>query len=517
MRLSSSEIISERPGSEKAYPSIRGLAGLEMFLHTVSQLTKARWITSFGLGMLFLSIVFAATAFARNGGGRVGDPRAKRDRAAREEIIGLHFFRGGYGMHIAPNLIDLAGAAEKLTRATGIDNPMLKHRYGLTQIDGKVIGLFNVDYEGIRVGVLGCVACHSGKAAGRFVIGIGNKNIDVAEIGKDAFRVQRIWRVVTPDAAKSEAYRRVESSALSFSDELRDKERQNLTQGLIPTSVIRKWFYRIAGEAYPADMPRGAVKVPHLFGYGEKRKVGQFSDAGGNGNLAGWGSAVELAAGQTPENVRAYLPRLEHVEEIFGDLLPPPYPFSIDRVRAERGAGVFAKTCAGCHGTYARDARGYPVYTAPKVIPWRVVRTDHDRLDDLDARFLGLIERSPLADVIQQTANHDSYAAPRLHAIWARFPYLHNASVPTVRDLLSPPASRPKLFSLRNAGESERFDSENLGLQVRGKFAIERAIPLGRRASYDTTIRGQSNSGHEFGLELPDGARTDLIEYLKTL
>jgi mono/diheme cytochrome c family protein len=445
------------------------------------------------------------------------DPRAERDQAAKAELLHLNLFHGGYGMHISPSLIAFAGVAEKLTRATGIDNPLLKNRYGLTQVNGKIVGLFNIDYEGIQVGVLGCVACHSGKAAGQFIIGIGNKNIDVAEIGKDAFRVEQAWKVATPDRRKSEAYRRVESSAIAFADELRDPKRENLTQGLVPTSVIRKWFYRMAGEDYPEDMPRGAVKIPHLFGYGEKRKVGQFSDGGGNGMLPGWGSAVELAAGQLPENVREYLPRLSHVEDIFGDLLPPKYPFPIDRDRATRGSALFARNCVRCHGNYSTDADGHPIYVAPKVVPWSVVRTDHDRLDRLDDHFLGLIEKSPLADVIQQTKHRDSYIAPRLHAVWARFPYLHNGSVPTVRDLLGPAAKRPKLFSLRNAGERERFDPVNLGLQVRGKFAITRPLPLGRRATYDTRLPGQSNTGHEFAQGLTDAERTDVIEYLKTL
>ncbi len=468
---------------------------------------------SIRIGLSVLALVALATAFAY----AAPASRAERNEAAHAELAALNFFHKGYGMHISPSLIKLAGLAESLTRATGIDNPVLKHRYGLTQVDGKVIGLFDVDYEGIHVGVLGCIACHSGKAAGQYVIGIGNKNIDVAEIGKDAFRVEQAWSVVTPEIRKSEAYRTVESSAIAFADELRDERRRNLTQGLIPTSVIRKWFYRMAGEAYPDDMPRGAVKVPHLYGYGEKRKVGQFSDGGGNGNLPGWGIAVELAAGQRPENVRDYLPRLAHVENILGDLLPPKYPFPVDAARATRGGAVFARSCTQCHGTYSRDAEGEPIYLPPKVVPWSVVRTDHERLENLDDHFLGLIERSPLADVIQQTKNRDSYVAPRLHAVWARFPYLHNGSVPTVRDLLGPATQRPKLFSLRNAGERERFDPENLGLAVRGKYAIRRTLPFGLRATYDTTLPGQSNAGHEFGGNLSEGERTDLIEYLKTL
>jgi hypothetical protein len=40
------------------------------------------------------------------------------------------------------------------------------------------------------------------------------------------------------------------------------------------------------------------------------------------------------------------------------------------------------------------------------------------------------------------------YAARPLYGIWAAAPYLHNGSVPTLYDLLLPPAQRPKTFAL---------------------------------------------------------------------
>jgi hypothetical protein len=38
------------------------------------------------------------------------------------------------------------------------------------------------------------------------------------------------------------------------------------------------------------------------------------------------------------------------------------------------------------------------------------------------------------------------YVAPFLDGIWLKAPYLHNGSVPTLRDLLEPAAQRPKVF-----------------------------------------------------------------------
>src|SRR3546814_12427589 len=38
------------------------------------------------------------------------------------------------------------------------------------------------------------------------------------------------------------------------------------------------------------------------------------------------------------------------------------------------------------------------------------------------------------------------YNPPFLDGLWLRAPYLHNGSVPTLRDLLEPPAQRPMVF-----------------------------------------------------------------------
>jgi mono/diheme cytochrome c family protein len=461
--------------------------------------------------LLLIALIFSTTGLSRV------DSRLIRDQQFKQEFLKLHFFHKGRGMHISPDLIEFVEIAKKYSRSSGKDFGPLKHRYGITQNHVDPVGLFSIDYEGMKVGVLGCVACHSGKAAGQFIIGIGNKNIDVGRIGGDAFLGQKFWKTITPETRKSEAYKLVENSAISFTKELKDPKRGNLTQGLVPTSVIRKWFYRMANEPYPEDMPRGAVKVPHLFGYSEKRKVGQFADAGGNGLLPGWGIAVELAAGQIPENVREYAHLLEPMEASLGDLLPPQYPFAIDSIRANRGKVVFENTCAKCHGTYDRDSENLPIYMPPKVIPWKGVKTDHDRLENLDEHFLGLIRTSPLSDLIQQTSTQDSYVAPRLHAIWARFPYLHNGSVPSISDLLKPASERTRFFSLRDAGERERFDEDSLGLKVKGRHEVRGKPTLHSREIYDTGLQGQSNQGHEFQTGLDASAKQDLIEYLKTL
>lgn len=438
------------------------------------------------------------------------DVRTEAHIEAVEAFKNLNFFYKGRGMAISPDLIKLYESMSNARIGTGDLGPIYQ-RWGLVFEDNKVKGIYSVPYEGMKVGVLGCVACHSGKAAGEYIVGLGNKNIDVGQIGKDAYLGMKVWGAAP---RSNPAFKEVHERALSFTKGLSDPSLSNLTQGLVPTSLIRSWFYKVQNLPFPQNFPRGQVKVPHLWGYGEKRKSGSFWDGEGNGELGGWGIAVELYAGQTPENVREYFESVHKAENYLGAFLPPKYPFSIDRMKVDKGEKIFANSCQGCHGLHQRDLLGHPIYEATKHIPLRIVKTDPDRLHALTEELYSLIEKNPLNDVIQSVRKKEpGYVAQKLWGIWSRFPYLHNGSVPTIYDLLLEPNLRPKFFSLKNAGEKDRFDSKKMGLT-----AIQTERESSRRL-YNTNRPGQSNEGHYFESfkKLTEEDRLDLIEYLKTL
>ena len=94
------------------------------------------------------------------------------------------------------------------------------------------------------------------------------------------------------------------------------------------------------------------------------------------------------------------------------------------------------------------------------------------------------------------------YKAAPLPGIWASAPYLHNASVPNLYELLLPAAQRSKSFTLGN----REFDPKRVGYQ-----------PKGGGYRYDTTLPAYSNQGHEYGTTLSDEDRWALVEYLKSL
>ena len=75
-----------------------------------------------------------------------------------------------------------------------------------------------------------------------------------------------------------------------------------------------------------------------------------------------------------------------------------------------------------------------------------------------------------------------AYKVRPLNGVWATPPYLHNGSVPTVYDLLSPVEERPKKFYLGN----REYDPVKLGYKT---------DELTNGFLFDTTIRGNCEHG----------------------
>ena len=91
----------------------------------------------------------------------------------------------------------------------------------------------------------------------------------------------------------------------------------------------------------------------------------------------------------------------------------------------------------------------------------------------------------------------EGYANQPLDGIWARSPYLHNGSVPTLRDLLEPSARRPAVWYRG----SDELDLVKVG------YRSDATAPGGPLFRYDTSRPGNAKTGHEgprYGTDLPD-------------
>jgi len=213
-------------------------------------------------------------------------------------------------------------------------------------------------------------------------------------------------------------------------------------------------------------------------------------------------SALGLIGSESgPKDKAGFLAQIDWLKDYLRNKPPPNYPFALDGAKATAGKAIFDQQCATCH---ASDRTGTPM-------PLADVGTNRDRIDTWGKDFAvaankvvsGMgIERKGLVE-----APLIGYNVQYLDGIWLRAPYLHNGSVPTLRDLLEPVDKRPKVF----------YRGYDLYDPVRGGFVSTGADAEREGTRFDVSQRGSGNGGHTFGVTLPDTDKDALVEYLKTL
>jgi mono/diheme cytochrome c family protein len=253
----------------------------------------------------------------------------------------------------------------------------------------------------------------------------------------------------------------------------------------------------------PMDNSTGPTDIPSIWNLKKYDREGTTMNWAGDSHDA-YSVIIDSALGvigAAPKNKSEFLEEVRWLQQYLREKAPPKFPFPINDTLAASGKSVFDANCASCH---ASDKTG-------KRMPLDAVDTDPERIwtwnkDNAIAankvvRGFG-IDRKGLVE-----APLDGYNAPFLDGLWLRAPYLHNGSVPTVRDLLTAPESRPKVFWRGYT----LYDPVNLGFVSQS----EEAKIVGTR--FDTTERAAGNQGHAFGTNLSPGDKDALIEYLKTL
>lgn len=205
-----------------------------------------------------------------------------------------------------------------------------------------------------------------------------------------------------------------------------------------------------------------------------------------------------LGVGATPKSLN--IEALQRVVRYVERLPAPRYPFPIDNVLAARGKPVYDAYCSECHEAGA-EKHG-------KVTDIATIGTDPCRMEAFTPQLADVINAQGEGYPWKFSGYHHStgYVNAPLDGIWARAPYLHNGSVPTLRALLSPVAERPKAYDRG----SDVYDAVNVG------FVSDRAADPRALFRFDTTAAGNGNGGHVYGVDLPEEDKAALLEYLKT-
>jgi hypothetical protein len=294
---------------------------------------------------------------------------------------------------------------------------------------------------------------------------------------------------------------------------------------------------------------------------------GLYVDGGFFGNNADVTYATTIAVKRDGSD---YLEARENfrntVPPYFKSLKAPRYPF-LDEVSVEkalRGKVIYDQTCAECHGSYHHvgnkdfDLEHYP----GRIVDIDTIGTDPLRLlypyKSADVEKLKILQgASPDASgkyLKGYLAKTYGYKAPPLTAIWARAPYLHNASVVNLTQLLLSPIRSRKFAIIADSTNPTNYDKENVGWQYTDWSGLNREniVELVRLNPalrvYDPEYKtdeetarlvaslerikkegidvdptkpenysGMRNTGHQFGDHLTVEERSNLIEFLKTL
>ncbi len=208
--------------------------------------------------------------------------------------------------------------------------------------------------------------------------------------------------------------------------------------------------------------------------------------------------------------------------------------FDIDA--AKRGKILFDQSCARCHGTYRKvwelpEAPQLPIVQLmqtlevryPEQTPVVDVGTDphrHQGMRSLAKRLnpLAISQKKGIRIVPQE-----GYVPPPLVGIWARWPYFHNNSAPSLCAVLTRSADRPKVYY---AGEAENpatdFDMDCNGYPLGERTPAAWVSDSEKR--FDTSVPGLSNAGHDEGIFLSGGKESftpdqkrDLVRFLQSL
>jgi hypothetical protein len=259
-------------------------------------------------------------------------------------------------------------------------------------------------------------------------------------------------------------------------------------------------------ETLPPSELVGAADLPSLWNQAPREGL-QLHWDGNNDSVDERNLSAGLGAGITPVTVD--YAGLRRVRDWTWTLPPPKYPYAVDTTLATRGSALYQQTCQAGHGDHRFREGILSGDRLGQVEDIERIGTDPHRRDSYTVAFAAnqyqlFPESSNRFTRFRKTRG---YANHPLDGIWLRAPYLHNGSVPTLRDLLEPAANRPPVFYRGY----DVFDQADVGFVSNVAEADGQAFTL-----YDTSIPGNGNAGHEYGTSLPDDDKRAIVEYLKT-
>jgi mono/diheme cytochrome c family protein len=248
----------------------------------------------------------------------------------------------------------------------------------------------------------------------------------------------------------------------------------------------------------------GTVDFPSIWNQQVREGMNLHWD-GDNDSVRERNFSAAFGAGATRENVD--VAAIDRVNAWLKYLPAPPYPFAktSDASVVARGEQVYKQYCADCHAIGGK-------YTG-LVTPLAEVQTDEHRLDSYTENLVPIQHEYGKGYEWKFEHFHktNGYANAPLDGIWARAPYLHNGSVPTLYGLLTPAEKRnggsPSFYTGHGV-----YDTANVGFRTDVSTMNGMKSPL-----FVITEPGNSNTGHtgyRYGPDLSEADQRALLDYL---
>ena len=277
--------------------------------------------------------------------------------------------------------------------------------------------------------------------------------------------------------------------------------------GRVDTFNSPKVLLNFPMDKLPSREWVGLCDFPSIWNQAKRRGMWLHWD-GNNNSVEERNRSAAFGTGALPPTLDRE--SMGRIEEWIATNTPPAWPYEIDRDLASRGAPLYGRYCASCHGKSGTDFSGEKIGQVTLI---EEIQTDRWRLDSYSEALCAnqsLLYAAYPKDRFQHFRKTWGYANQPLDGLWLRGPYLHNGSVPTLRDLLEPATNRPPVFYRGY----DVIDRRRLGFI--SNVPEERAR---KYFKFDTHLPGNGNFGHEgaaYGTDLSPTEKDAIVEFLKT-
>ncbi len=393
------------------------------------------------------------------------------------------------------------------------------------------VGVSKRKVQGIDRVFFNCAVCHVGtvrdtpESARRIIAGMPSNTVDLQGFERflfacatsEKFTPDRIAAEMKRIGANDDLINRLilryigidlgRTRLLFLRDRFKFMDREPDTgPGRVDTFNPPKVLMNFPMDQVPEREWVGNCDLPSIWNQGARKGMWLHWD-GNNNSVEERNRSAAFGTGAIPPTLDR--PSMKRMEAWLNDAKPPEYPYPINHDLAARGAPIYLEYCARCHGESGKDFSGALV---GQVTPINQIATDRHRLDSYSVALCAnqnLLYAAYPEDRFSHFRKTFGYANQPLDGLWLRAPYLHNGSVPTLRDLLNPASERPKVFYRGY----DVYDPKNVGFitsvqEENGQVYFK----------YDTALPGNGNFGHEgraYGTSLPADEKDALVEYLK--